>query len=65
MRIEQSAARKQARIDSKKDTIVGVNENKLEKEDKELEILEIDNTNVRFSQIRRLNKIKNSRSNKK
>ena len=61
MRIEQSAAKKQARIDSGKDIIVGVNANKLIKEDKKLEILEIDNTAVRNSQINRLKGIKESR----
>ncbi len=61
MRIEQSAAKKQARIDSGKDIIVGVNANKLIKEDKKLEILEIDNTAVRNSQINRLKCIKESR----
>ena len=54
MRIEQAAARKQARIDSGKDIIVGVNTNRLSKEDKELEILEVDNTAVRKLQIERL-----------
>ena len=62
MRIEQSAAKKQARIDSGKDIIVGVNANKLIKEDKKLEILEIDNTAVRNSQINRLKSIKESRN---
>ena len=62
MRIEQSAAKKQARIDSGKDIIVGVNANKLTKEDTELEILEIDNTAVRNSQINRLKSIKESRN---
>ncbi len=65
MRIEQSAARKQARIDSGKDTIVGVNTNKLVKEDNNLEILEVDNTAVRKSQIDRLNNIKGTRNTKK
>jgi len=65
MRIEQSAARKQARIDSGKDTIVGVNTNKLAKEDSNLEILEVDNTAVRKSQIDRLNNIKGTRNTKK
>ena len=64
MRIEQSAAKKQARIDNGKDTIVGVNTNKLEKEDKEIKILEINNSLVRKSQIHRLNSIKESRKNK-
>ena len=44
MRIEEAAARKQARIDSSKDTIVGVNKYTIEKEDQELDILEVDNT---------------------
>ena len=44
MKIEQAAARKQARIDSGTDIIVGVNSNKLEQEDSELEILELDNS---------------------
>ena len=55
MRIEEAAARKQARIDSGKDTIVGVNAYKLEKEDQEFDILEVDNTAVREAQINRLN----------
>jgi len=65
MRIEQSAARKQARIDSGKDTIVGVNTNKLANEDSNLEFLEVDNTAVRKSQINRLNNIKGTRNTKK
>jgi len=65
IRIEQAAARKQARIDSGKDIIVGVNANQLEKEDKELEILEVDNTTVRESQIECINKIKKNRNSQK
>jgi len=65
MRIEQAAAKKQARIDSGKDTIVGVNSNKLGKEDKELEILEVDNTAVRGSQINRLSTTKENRNSEK
>ena len=65
MRIEQAAARKQSRIDSGKDTIVGVNSNQLEKEDTELEILEIDNTSVRTTQIERINKTKKNRDSEK
>ncbi|MDG1348417.1 MAG: methylmalonyl-CoA mutase, partial [Flavobacteriales bacterium] len=65
MRIEQAAARKQARIDSGKDTIVGVNSNRLEKEDKKLDILEVDNTAVRKTQIERLKKIKENRNSEK
>jgi methylmalonyl-CoA mutase len=62
MRIEEAAARKQARIDSGKDTIVGVNKFKLEKEDP-LDILEVDNTSVREAQVKRLNKLKAERNN--
>ncbi|MBN1339238.1 MAG: methylmalonyl-CoA mutase [Bacteroidales bacterium] len=53
MRIEEASARKQARIDSFKDTIVGVNKYRLEKEDP-IETLEVDNSAVRDSQIKRL-----------
>ena len=62
MRIEEAAARKQARIDSKKDTIVGINKYRLEKEDP-IETLEVDNTAVRISQIARLNKLRAERNN--
>jgi methylmalonyl-CoA mutase len=62
MRIEEAAARKQARIDSGKDTIVGVNKFKLDKEDP-LDILEVDNTAVREAQIKRLRKLKAERNN--
>jgi methylmalonyl-CoA mutase len=61
MRIEEAAARKQARIDSHKDTIVGVNKYRLEKE-APIETLEVDNTSVRESQIRRLNLLKSGRN---
>jgi len=60
MRIEEAAARKQARIDSRKDTIVGVNKYRLEKEDP-IETLEVDNTAVREAQLRRLQKLKKER----
>jgi methylmalonyl-CoA mutase len=60
MRIEEAAARKQARIDSHKDTIVGVNKYRLEKEDP-IETLEVDNTAVRDSQIKRLEKLRAER----
>lgn len=60
MRIEEAAARKQARIDSKKDIIVGVNQFQLEQEE-EMDILDIDNESVRASQIERINSIKDSR----
>ncbi len=64
MRIEEAAARKQARIDSGQDTIVGVNKYRLEKEDP-LQILEVDNQVVRQQQIERLNNIKASRNAEK
>ncbi len=60
MRIEQAAARKQARIDSTQDVIVGVNKYRLEEED-ELHILEVDNQEVRRQQLERLARIKKSR----
>lgn len=61
MRIEEAAARKQARIDSHKDTIVGVNKYRLEKEDP-IETLEVDNTAVREAQIKRLKKLRAERN---
>ena len=61
MRIEEASARKQARIDSHKDTIVGVNKYRLEKEDP-IETLEVDNTAVRDAQIRRLKKLRAERN---
>lgn len=61
MRIEEAAARKQARIDSHKDTIVGVNKYRLEKEDP-LDILDIDNSAVRDAQIARLKKLRDHRN---
>lgn len=60
MKIEEAAARKQARIDSHKDTIVGVNKYRLEKEDP-IETLEVDNTAVRNAQIKRLKKLRAER----
>ncbi|NEM98018.1 methylmalonyl-CoA mutase [Pontibacter burrus] len=60
MRIEEAAARKQARIDSGKDIIVGVNRYKPLQE-QEIDILDIDNTVVRESQLRRLAHIKENR----
>lgn len=62
MRIEEASARKQARIDSGHDIIVGVNKYRLEKEDP-LQILDVDNQKVRNSQIERLNTIKAERDN--
>jgi len=61
MRIEEAAARKQARIDSGKDVIVGVNKYRLEKEDP-IDILDIDNTVVRNAQLERLKKLKAERN---
>ena len=60
MRIEEAAARKQARIDAKLDTIVGTNKYRLDKEDP-LDILDVDNTAVRLSQIERLKKLRAER----
>jgi len=61
MRIEEASARRQARIDSGKETIVGVNKYCLEKE-APMEILEVDNTAVRLSQIKRLQETKAKRN---
>jgi methylmalonyl-CoA mutase len=61
LRIEEAAARKQARIDSGQDIIVGVNKYRLEEEDP-LHILEVDNQTVRLQQIERLNQIKATRN---
>ncbi|MCU7552339.1 methylmalonyl-CoA mutase [Chitinophagaceae bacterium LB-8] len=63
MRIEEAAARKQARIDSGKDIIVGVNKYHVD-EKADFEVLEVDNTAVRNAQIERLNKLKADRDNK-
>jgi len=62
MRIEEASARRQAKIDAGKDTIVGVNKYRLAKEDP-IEILEVDNTAVREAQIRRLAKLRAERNN--
>ncbi len=64
MRIEEAAARKQARIDSGQDIIVGVNQFKLEKEDP-LHILDVDNEMVRQQQVAQLLKIKAERNTEK
>jgi methylmalonyl-CoA mutase len=60
LKIEASAAEKQARIDSGKDVIVGVNKYKLDKEDA-IDILEIDNNKVRESQVARLHSLRANR----
>jgi methylmalonyl-CoA mutase len=62
MRIEEAAARKQARIDSGQDIIVGVNKYQV-KEENQIEILEVDNTAVMRSQLERLKELKKSRDN--
>jgi methylmalonyl-CoA mutase len=64
MRIEEAAARKQAKIDAGKDIIVGVNRYQLATES-EMDILEVDNTRVRDAQIERLNTLKASRNQEK
>jgi methylmalonyl-CoA mutase len=64
LRIEEAAARKQARIDSGQDIIVGVNKYRLEKEDP-LMILDVDNQMVRKQQLERLAEIKSSRDTEK
>ncbi len=64
LRIEEAAARKQARIDSGQDIIIGVNKYRLKKEDP-LQILDVDNQKVRLGQIERLQKIKSERNTQK
>ncbi|MFJ7928018.1 methylmalonyl-CoA mutase [Peribacillus sp. NPDC096448] len=64
MRIEEAAAKRQAKIDSQDETIVGVNKYRLKKEDP-IEILEIDNTAVRKSQLKRLSELKAKRDQAK
>jgi methylmalonyl-CoA mutase len=64
LRIEEAAARKQARIDSSQDVIVGINKYRLEKEDP-LHILDVDNQMVRKQQLEQLDTIKASRNTKK
>ena len=61
MRIEEAAARTQAKIDSNKQVIVGVNRYRLEKEDP-IDILDIDNTAVRKAQIERLRALRANRN---
>lgn len=65
MRIEEAAARKQARIDSGKDVIVGVNRFQVNENDASIiDILEVDNTKVRESQIARLKELRANRNEK-
>lgn len=61
MRIEEAAAKKQARIDSNRDKIIGVNSYQLDKEDP-LHILEVDNQEVRRQQLERLAALKQKRN---
>lgn len=61
LRIEEAAAKKQARLDSGQDILVGVNKYRLEKEDP-IATLEVDNENVRKQQVARLEKIKRERN---
>lgn len=63
MRIEEASARKQARIDSGTESIVGINKYKLKKEDP-IETLEVDNTAVREAQIKRLAELRSQRNNR-
>ncbi len=64
LRIEEAAAKKQARIDSGQDIIVGVNQFRLEKEDP-LQILDVDNQMVRKQQIEQLERIRSTRDSQK
>lgn len=64
MRIEEAAARKQARIDSGKDVIVGVNRFQVENKE-QIDILEVDNAKVRQAQIERLNQLRSNRDTDK
>ncbi|MCJ8154806.1 methylmalonyl-CoA mutase [Chryseobacterium sp. SSA4.19] len=61
MRIEEAAARKQAKIDSGEEFIIGVNSFRSALKQDQIEILDIDNTEVRRKQIERLNSIKKER----
>ncbi|MDD2289187.1 MAG: methylmalonyl-CoA mutase [Bacteroidales bacterium] len=64
LRIEEAAARTQARIDSGEKVLVGVNKYRMEKEDP-IDILDVDNTKVRLSQVARLEELKKNRDSKK
>ncbi len=65
LKIEESSARRQAQIDQGKYVIVGVNKYKLEKEDTELDVLEIDNTAVLNKQVARIKEVKEKRDDNK
>jgi methylmalonyl-CoA mutase len=62
LRIEESAAKKQARIDSGSDFIIGVNKYKSTAEQGKVEVRDVDNTSVREAQIKRLNELKSRRN---
>src|SRR5581483_7537312 len=62
MRIEEAAARKQARIDTGKDIIVGVNAHRYEGKEQKLDLLEVDNAAVRINQVERLARIRRERN---
>ena len=64
MRIEEAAARRQAKIDSGADTIVGVNKYRLDKEDP-IDTLEVDNSAVRSAQLARLEQLRKNRDENK
>ena len=64
MRIEEAAAKKQAKIDSSEEFIIGVNSFRTQQKQPQFEILDIDNSLVRQKQIERLNSIKSGRDNK-
>lgn len=61
MRIEEASARRQAKIDSGKEAIIGVNKYRLDKEDMAIEVLDIDNAEVRKKQIQRLHELRDER----
>mmetsp|Transcript_22031 Transcript_22031/g.16418 ORF Transcript_22031/g.16418 Transcript_22031/m.16418 type:complete len:186 (-) Transcript_22031:432-989(-) len=65
MRIEESAARRQAKIDSGAEVIVGVNKYRLAQEEHNFDVLEIDNSVVRKKQVERINQVKANRDAKK
>ncbi len=68
LRIEEAAARKQARIDGQKDTIVGVNKYQVDENEEgkiELDVLDVDNVAVRESQLKRLKDVKEKRNEQK
>ncbi|KAI9098651.1 methylmalonyl-CoA mutase [Phlyctochytrium arcticum] len=61
LRIEESAAKRQARIDSAQEVIVGVNKYRVEKDDNAVEVLAIENSTVRNAQIAKIKKLKANR----